>query len=90
MSKRKSGGKARISATKAQRVAANLALANKEGKAKDAPSAQPSNDNDDHPEFDEKISESNCRKEDVQPQAVPDDSDMPGPRFMRWLKRLFE
>jgi hypothetical protein len=90
MSKRRSSGKAKSSVTKTQRVAANLALANKEGKAKDAPSAQPRNDNDDHTESDEKISESNRPKEDVQQQAVPDDSDMPGPRFMRWLKRLFE
>ena len=63
MSKRRSGGKAKTSVTKVQRVAANLTLARREEKAKDdAPSLQPRNDNDAHPESDKKISESNLPK----------------------------
>ena len=66
MSKRRSGGKAKTSVTKAQRVAAKLTLARREGKAKDdAPSLQPRNDNDAHPESDKKISESTLPKEDT-------------------------
>lgn len=64
MSKRKGGGKAGPSVTKAQRVAANLALASKEKKAKDAPTEGLHNDNSSHPASEMKISDPSSQKKD--------------------------